>query len=121
MNVDLMNGADLAYIGDAYYELCIRKYILAKGITKLVELHNSSVKYVSKTAQSKIMINLLEQLTDEERNIYRRGRNYKYKKNDNEYIIASGFEAVIGYLYLKEHFERLNFLIFEAIKIIEKA
>lgn len=120
MNIDLMNGADLAFIGDACYELYIRNYVLNKGITKLLDLHKSSVKYVSKTAQCKIIRTLIDELTEEEVNIFKRGRNYKYKKNDAEYINASGFEALIGYLYLKQNKERLEYIISKAIEIIEK-
>ena len=58
MKYELLNGADFAYIGDACYELMIRKYVLHTGITKLVELHESSVKYVSKSAQNKIILKL---------------------------------------------------------------
>ena len=119
MDYDLLNGADLAFIGDACYELHIRKHVLDNGVTKLLELHKTSVKYVSKTAQSKIIKALLPELTEEEAEIYKRGRNYKYKKVDSEYVNASGFEALIGYLYLKQNNERMEFLISKAIEIIE--
>ena len=120
MNYNLLNGADYAYIGDACYELHIRNYVLNKGLTKLLDLHKASVKYVSKTAQNKIIKTLMPELTEEEVDIFKRGRNYKYKKNDNEYINASGFEAILGYLYLKKENERLEYLISKAIEIIEK-
>ena len=120
MNYDLLSGADLAFIGDAYYELYIRNYVLNKGMTKLLDLHKASVKYVSKTAQCKIIKVLIEELTEEEVNIFKRGRNYKYKKNDAEYVNASGFEALVGYLYLKQNIERLEYIISKAIEIIEK-
>lgn len=119
MNYDLLNGADLAFIGDACYELYIRKHVLDKGVTKLLDLHKSSVKYVSKTAQARIIKALLPELSIEEVEVYKRGRNYKYKKVDTEYINASGFEAVIGYLYLKNNVERMEILISKAIEIIE--
>ncbi len=120
MTIELLNGADLAYIGDACFELMIRNYVLQTGITKLVDLHKASVKYVSKTAQCKIVLALMNELTSEEVNIYKKGRNYKYKKKDIEYINASGFEALIGYLYLKKENDRLNYLISRAIEIINK-
>lgn len=120
MKYELLSGADFAYVGDACYELMIRNYVLHTGKTKLVELHEMSVKYVSKTAQSKIILKLMPELTEEEIDIFKRGRNYKYKKNDSEYINASGFEALIGYLYLKQEKERLDYIVSRAIEIIEK-
>ena len=120
MNYDLMNGADYAYIGDACYELYIRNYVLNKGITKLLDLHKESVKYVSRTAQCKIIKALMPELSEQEIDVFKRGRNYKDKKADVEYIQASGFEAVIGYLFLKKMNERLEYIISRAIEIIEK-
>ena len=121
----LMNGADLAFIGDAYYELQIREYLLNLGVTKSNELKQRSVNYVSASAHHLIMHTLIGDLTQEELNIYKRGRNNapknKRKNLDyNEYISSSGFEAVIGYLYLKKDNLRLNELIQKAIKIIEE-
>ena len=120
MNYDLLTGADLAFIGDAYYELYIRNYVLHKGFTKLNELHNNCVKYVSRTSQNKIILSLMDELTEEEQTIFKRGRNYNYKNTDAEYVNASGFEALIGYLYLKQLNERLEYLILKSIEIIEK-
>ena len=123
-NYHLLNGADLAYIGDAYYELEIRKYLLSCGITKNKELKEKSVSFVSAHAHQVIYNGLMEVFTEEENNIFKRGRNgapLNHRKNLNmqEYFVSSGFEAVIGYLYLKSDFERLNFLIKKAISIIE--
>ncbi len=119
MNYDLLTGADLAFIGDAYFELYIRNYVLHKGKTKLYELHNECVNYVSRTSQNKIIQNLLIELTEEENNIFKRGRNYNYKNKDAEYVNASGFEALIGYLYLKKENERLQYILSRSIEIIE--
>ncbi len=123
-NYHLLNGADLAYIGDAYYELEIRKYLLSCGITKNKELKERSVKFVSAHAHQIIYNNLSLDLTEEEQSIFKRGRNgapLNHRKNLNmqEYFVSSGLEAVIGYLYLKGDFVRLNFLIKKAISIIE--
>ena len=119
MNYDLLTGADLAFVGDAYYELYIRNYVLHKGYTKLRDLHTHCVKYVSRTSQNKIILKLLEELTEEEIVIFKRGRNFDYKNKDSEYVNASGFEAVIGYLYLKQKSERLQYIISRSIEIIE--
>lgn len=119
MNYDLLTGADLAFVGDAYYELYIRNYVLHKGYTKLRDLHTHCVKYVSRTSQNKIILKLLEELTEEEIVIFKRGRNFDYKNKDSEYVNASGFEALVGYLYLKQENERLQYIISRSIEIIE--
>lgn len=120
----LLNGSNLAFIGDAYYELYIRKYLLTLGITNQKELHKKCVKYVSARGHYLIVKELQDLLTPEELQIFKRGRNAKTNSRRvnvklNEYLDSSGFEAVIGYLYLKEDFERLEYIIKNAIKIIE--
>lgn len=119
MNINLLSGGDLAFIGDAYYELYIRNYVISKGITSLKRLHNECVKYVSRTAQAMIASNFLNIFTEEELDIFKRGRNYDYKTKTSEYINASGLEAVIGYLYLKKDLERLEFLMKTLIEMVE--
>ena len=116
----LLNGGDLAFIGDAYLEIRIRKYVIDKGITSLSKLHNECVKYVSRTSQYKIIQCLMEELSKEEREIFKRGRNYNYKDKSQEYVNASGYEALIGYLYLNNMNDRLDYLINKSIEIIEK-
>ena len=119
MDYHLLSGADLAFIGDAYYELCIREYVLNNGVTKLWQLQSKSVSYVSRTSQNYIVTTLMDELTEEEVGIFKRGRNYDYKDKSAEYVNASGFEAVVGYLYLKKDFERLDYIIKKSIDIIE--
>ena len=119
MDPKLLSGGDLAFMGDAYYEMVIREHVMSKGITSLYKLHDECVKYVSRDAQYKIIKILFEELDEEEKEIFRRGRNYNYKVKTLEYIHASGFEAVIGYLYLLKRFERLEEIINRAISIIE--
>lgn len=119
-DINLLTGADLAFIGDAYYELQIRNHVLDKGITKLWELHNKCVEYVSRDSQYLIIKTIENELTNEEQNIFKRGRNYNYKNKSVEYVYASGFEAIIGFLYLKQDYERLEYIIRKAIKIIEE-
>ncbi|MDD2492688.1 MAG: ribonuclease III domain-containing protein [Bacilli bacterium] len=122
---ELLNGANLAFIGDAYYELYIRKYLIGKQITNQNLLHKLAVKYVSAKGHNKIVIGLLDQFTEEELVIYKRGRNHSSgvsRKNlkISEYLCSSGFEAVIGYLYLTNQEARLHLLIDKAIKIVEE-
>ena len=121
----MINGSDLAYVGDAYYELYIRMYLLSLGITKPNELHKKTQKFVSSISHAKIVNELLDTFTEEEVDVYHRGRNYNYRHkpknaNINEYLKSSGFEAVIGYLYLTDKTERLEEIIKKAIAVIEE-
>ena len=121
MNAALMNGLSLAYIGDAYFEILVRQYLLEKGITKVNELHKEAIKYTSGEAQAKFMDLFMENnvLTSEEIEIFKKGRNSStsHRKNLSNalYQKATGFEALIGFLYESKNTERLNEL-FELIK-----
>ena len=116
MNKD-KNVLVLAYLGDAIYEVYIRKYLIDKNIVKVDNLQKEAIKYVSAKAQAKIVNNLIEQniLTEEELEIFYRARNHKgtrHPKNTDivTYKHSTGFEAIIGYLYLEDK-ERLNKII----------
>ena len=114
MDAKLMNGLSLAYIGDAYYEIMVRDYLLEKGITKVNELHKEAIKFTSGEAQAKFIDLFFENniLTENEIDIYKKGRNSatSHRKNLSgaEYQKATGFEAVIGFLYENKDLERLN-------------
>ena len=115
MRYDLLNGANLAYIGDAYYELVIRKYLIDKGITKNKELKKHSLKFVSASAHERIYEKIKCELTEEEQKIFLRGRNNapsSHRKNVDQasYVVSTGLEAVVGYLYLMNMQERLDYL-----------
>ena len=123
----LNNGESLAYLGDAIYELRIRQYVLAKGIQDVNKLHKEAVKYTSGEAQAKIVLEYLkrELLSEEELSYYKRGRNSRHSKNRrnikvSEYKMATGFEALIGYLAMNNNQSRIDVLIEEAIRIIEE-
>ncbi len=113
----------LAYVGDAVYDLVIRTVVVERANRPANELHRITVKYVSANAQSKMIQALMEDLTEEEQAVYRRGKNSKphtTAKNATvaDYMKATGFEAVIGYLYLTNQMPR----ILELVKLgIEKA
>lgn len=121
------NGLVLAYIGDGVYELFVRMYVLNKGMTQPKKLHKASTNYVSAKAQCFAMQAMLEQegfLTPEEDLYYRRGRNSKSHTSAKNadiltYRIATGFEALIGYLYLSKQEERLEEIMTWSIKHIE--
>lgn len=101
----------LAYIGDAVYDLIIRTVVVGRANRPVNDLNRITVKYVSANAQSKIVQALMESLTEEEQAVYRRGKNSKphtMAKNASvaDYLKATGFEAVIGYLYLTDRMDR---------------
>jgi len=107
MDINNINVIALAYLGDSVYELYIRENLLKKGLVKVDDLQKESVKYVSAKAQSVIVTEMINTnfLSDAEIDIYKRGRNYKrniHPKNTDiiTYKMSSGFEALIGYLYL---------------------
>lgn len=103
----------LAFVGDAVYETYIRTRI-AKDINMQVsKLHKIAIKYVSAVAQSRIVHAIEDNFTEEEQNVYKRGRNahsHTSAKNADivDYRHATGFEALIGYLYLKKDAFRLD-------------
>lgn len=110
----------LAYIGDAIYEVFVRTVVISEGNASVNKLHRKSIGYVKAKSQSDTLRELNETLTTEEQNVARRGRNAKsgtIPKNADlsEYKHATGFECLIGYLYLKKDFDRLLFILKSAI------
>ena len=115
MNVDLITVITLTYLGDSIYEVYIREYLIKKGIAKVEDLQREAVKYVSAKSQAKILSCLINNdlLTESEFDVVKRGRNYKrtsHPKNTDiiTYKMSSGFEAMIGYLYLIDKKDRLD-------------
>lgn len=101
----------LAHIGDAYFHLYIRMRLL-QVTHNITRLHELSAEIVSATAQSKIYHAIEKFLSDDERDIFRRGRNAKShlprKATVAEYHVSTGFEALLGDLFLRKNFSRLN-------------
>ena len=115
MDIQTVNTITLAYLGDSVYEVHVRNYLIKRGIAKVEELQKEAVKLVSAKSQRKILDYLLDNniLNDWEIVIVKRGRNYKrdnHPKNTDiiTYKMATGFEALIGYLYLDNKIERIN-------------
>mgnify|MGYP000217755788 FL=1 len=115
MNTDSMNVITLAYLGDSVYEVYIREYLISKGIVYVVDLQKEAIKYVSAKSQAKILDYLVNNnyLSEEEVNIVKRGRNYKrdsHPKNTDiiTYKKSTGFECLVGYLYLSKNINRLD-------------
>ena len=103
----------LAYIGDGIYEIIIRTLIVTKdGNEQVNKLHKRSANLVKAETQCKIIKSIMEDLTEEEKRIFKRGRNAKSftsAKNASigDYRMATGFEALVGYLYIEGNMERL--------------
>lgn len=111
----------LAYIGDGIYDLVIRTVVVNRGNTQANKLHKKTSSLVKAAAQSAIIDGLLEILTEEEMTVYKRGRNAKsatMAKNATmqDYRKATGFEALMGYLYLDNQWERMVYLIKEGLQ-----
>ena len=109
----------LAYIGDAIYDLVIRTIVVERGNRSANNLHKKTIGYVNARVQARMVDALEEELTEEEASVCRRGRNaksYTAAKNASiiEYRKATGLEALVGYLYLTDRFDRLVSLIKEA-------
>lgn len=110
-----MPVSTLAYIGDAVYELYIRLSLCQDGCGKSGELHRQTIRLVKASAQARAARQLLPGLTEAEASIFRRARNSQpgsQSKNADpvDYRVATGLEAVIGYLYLSQADERLETL-----------
>lgn len=113
----------LAYIGDAVYELVIRTYVVEEGNRQVNRMHKESTTYVKAGAQARLIERLESRLTEEELAVYKRGRNaksYTSAKNATiqDYRMATGFEALIGYLYLTDQWERILELLQEGLIIL---
>lgn len=106
----------LAYIGDAVYEVIIRTVVVERANRAANELHKRTVRYVQAGMQAAMIEALLEELTEDEEAVYKRGRNaksYTVPKNASiqDYRKATGFEALVGYLYLTGQTERMLYLV----------
>ncbi len=103
----------LAYLGDAVYELFVRAGLVARGFTRVGPLHQEAIKLVRATCQARFLHEIEETLTQEEVRVMKRGRNAKSghvprSTEAVEYRWSTGFESLIGYLYLQHRFERLE-------------
>jgi ribonuclease-3 family protein len=126
-DVKQLNALALAYMGDAVLEQKVREYLLRSGRVKPNTLHREATHYVSAKAQSTIVHRMMDEnfLTEQELAVFRRGRNAKSgsvpKNTDVQtYRNSSGFEAILGSLYLLGELERVYDIIAYAIQIIEE-
>ena len=111
-----LNSQQLAFVGDAVYSAIIRTMLVAKGNQKTNDLHKQANTYVKASAQFEALKTLLPILTEQESDVVRRAVNYKTNNiakhaSIEEYKNATGFEALIGYLYISNQIDRLEDLI----------
>lgn len=114
----------LAYIGDAVFDVMVRTIAVSKVNKQVNKYHRDVSKIVCATSQAEMITSIYDRLTEEEQLIYKRGRNansYTKAKNASraDYRKATGFEAVLGYLYLKEDFARLTDLVHMSLEILK--
>ena len=121
----LLNPLQLAIIGDGAYEVFIRNSILAMDDQLSAnKIHKKAILYVKAQSQAKIIHELEDELLEDESYIYKRGRNTKsatVPKNADvrDYRMATGFEALVGYLYLIGNKERLEFVLNSCVEILK--
>jgi len=108
-----ISSLGLAHLGDGVFELLVRTWLCAHGKSTSKGLHAASIKHVSAQAQAKAADKILPFLDDEEKDVYKRGRNARVNSipgsaSPAEYHSATGLEALFGYLYLKGKKSRIN-------------
>ena len=120
------NTTALAYLGAAVYEVRVRRMLLERGPLNVDKIHKTAVRYVSASGQAKAVKRLMDGfLTEEEVKLVKRARNHRTSSrprgsNPREYKLATGFEALVGYLEVVGDFERLDEVFDEAVRTIEK-
>lgn len=112
VDIQTYSPLTLAYIGDSIYDLMIKSLVINQGNKQVQKLHKETSSMVQASAQSLMMRVIQPHLTEEEHAVYRRGRNAKSvspAKNQSitDYRRATGFEALMGYLYLQQDFVRM--------------
>jgi ribonuclease-3 family protein len=120
------SSASLAYLGDCAIELCVREYLVKeKGLSSSAKLNKEALRFVKASSQAEAMKNILDVLTEEETNVFHRGRNMGHSNTPKsatvaEYRSATGMEALFGWLWLAKRQERINELFRIAYKLDEE-
>ena len=121
------SSASLAYLGDCTIELCVREYLVKeKGLSSSAKLNKEDLRFVKASSQAEAMKNILDVLTEEETNVFHRGRNMGHSNTPKsatvaEYRSATGMEALFGWLWLAKRQERINELFRIAYKLDEES
>lgn len=123
--INTLSPLTLAFIGDGVYEMFIRTKILSLGNQPANQLHKTAVKFVKASQQARAAHEIFENLSDEEREIYKRGRNtniHTVPKNADmsDYRHATALEALVGYLYIKGESVRLEEVLDTAFTILNR-
>jgi ribonuclease-3 family protein len=110
------NGQTLAYIGDAVFELHVRETLLEKGIVKAEKLHKAVIKYTCAQGQYTCLKSIESSLSEQEKAVVKRGRNQATARRPKgtplqTYKLSTGFEALVGFLYLSKEKDRLQSLL----------
>lgn len=126
MEVNKINTTALAYIGDAVYEVYVRKYVLEKDPINVNKQNRLAVKFVRAEGQALAVKKIMDSLTDDEQRLVKRARNKKITSKPQHadpvtYKLATAFEALVGFLYLSGFTERLEEIINQSMEIIDKA
>ena len=122
-NPNQMQALTLAYIGDAIYEIIIRTIVVGEGNRQVNQLHKKSSNLAKAGTQAEMVLKLQPFLEEEEEQIYKRGRNaksYTAAKNADiiDYRNATGFEALMGYLYMQGKTERMFELVKKGMELL---
>lgn len=121
----LLNPLQLALVGDGAYEIFIRSYIISNNSgLSAHKMHKTAIGFVKAKSQALVMHRIEEELKEDELYIYKRGRNTKsatVPKNADvrDYRMATGFEALVGYLYLTGNTERLEYVFNRSVEVCE--
>lgn len=124
--MNYLNGQTLAYIGDAIWEIHIREYLISKGITKVKDLHTQAIRFTCAGGEAKVIEKLMNGfLSESEIDVFKRGRNAEATHHPKAVDLATyhqstGFEALLGFLYLERQSERLSEIIQESIRTVEE-
>ena len=108
-----ISTAALAYLGDSVLELCVREMLVKRGVSSAKNLNSVALRFVKAEAQADAIMKILPILTEEENAAYRRGRNIGHTNvpksaTVGQYRMATGFEALFGYLWLTDKKDRIN-------------
>ena len=124
--INRINTTTLAYLGDAVFEVVVREKIVSDKPGDVGRAHHTAVRYVSAAGQAKAAKAMIASgfLTEEEERIYKRARNHRTMSrpqhaDPKDYKIATGFEALLGYLYLSDERDRLREIAGEAVRIVD--
>ncbi|TYP47020.1 Mini-ribonuclease 3 [Thermosediminibacter litoriperuensis] len=122
LDVSALSSLALAFVGDAVFNLFIRTMLVGSG-KKVRDLHHEAVRYVRASAQAEVLKKIEEYLTPEEKDVVRKARNAKVNtvpKNADimDYHYSTGFEALLGYLYLTGRNDRLNRLLMASFELV---